>query len=535
MYKQKLTLDPKLAGICEATLTIYDPEPLQQETSEKAGNFKVLGCSKLSDQEMKAHKLMRAAAPLAAGQKDVAVTELKCISVEGDVLPAEFQMHYEFHVANYSDEAIDYLPITIYFNTPDHALVEQDTTTITGIPAGWYQALEFTFPGVVAGQWMMTLEANKSREIVESNYENNKLSKIFTYINQPELVAESIAEVNGRTDFPLNESTEFEFVLSNLGPVDAEHVPIDFPVTFIDNSGRYSNIMASYVVQNIPAQRRSRAGFNITFQKPALCQMKLRIDKDGTINEISRKNNEVASEWYSIDNFKPNPPTGGDEAVDIDLSDPNDVSQIPGRMAMPLYIQNSAATWENIKNDTGFWNKNGVATKDIESRIESIQYVSCGICSLSMIISYMRGSTFTPCDALREGIGNTDGGVKNWTITSVCPGYNMGGEVQISSLSNDVLQTFIDQIVVSKRPILYRATGEQKHFMVISGYEFDPEKVGTSGYASDPYDLSHFKVMDPWSDTHSDPSSGRCKTLADVQKKNHYPTPLYYKLVVDAN
>lgn len=312
MYKQKLTLDPKLAGICEATLTIYDPEPLQQETSEKAGNFKVLGCSKLSDQEMKAHKLMRAAAPLAAGQKDVAVTELKCISVEGDVLPAEFQMHYEFHVANYSDEAIDYLPITIYFNTPDHALVEQDTTTITGIPAGWYQALEFTFPGVVAGQWMMTLEANKSREIVESNYENNKLSKIFTYINQPELVAESIAEVNGRTDFPLNESTEFEFVLSNLGPVDAEHVPIDFPVTFIDNSGRYSNIMASYVVQNIPAQRRSRAGFNITFQKPALCQMKLRIDKDGTINEISRKNNDVASEWYSIDNFKPNPPTGGD-------------------------------------------------------------------------------------------------------------------------------------------------------------------------------------------------------------------------------
>jgi len=129
-------------------------------------------------------------------------------------------------------------------------------------------------------------------------------------------VAESIAEVNGRTDFPLNESTEFEFVLSNLGPVDAEHVPIDFPVTFIDNSGRYSNIMASYVVQNIPAQRRSRAGFNITFQKPALCQMKLRIDKDGTINEISRKNNEVASEWYSIDNFKPNPPTGGDPEPD---------------------------------------------------------------------------------------------------------------------------------------------------------------------------------------------------------------------------
>lgn len=522
MYKQKLTLDPKLAGICEATLTIYDPELLQQETSEKAGNFKVLGCSKLSDQEMKAHKLMRAAAPLAAGQKDVAVTELKCISVEGDVLPAEFQMHYEFHVANYSDEAIDYLPITIYFNTPDHALVEQDTTTITGIPAGWYQALEFTFPGVVAGQWMMTLEANKSREIVESNYENNKLSKIFTYINQPELVAESIAEVNGRTDFPLNESTEFEFVLSNLGPVDAEHVPIDFPVTFIDNSGRYSNIMASYVVQNIPAQRRSRAGFNITFQKPALCQMKLRIDKDGTINEISRKNNEVASEWYSIDNFKPNPPTGGDEAVDIDLSDPDDVSQIPGRMAMPLFLQNNDTTWTGLtKGD-----------------INDFKYAGCGVCSLAMIISYMNGSLMTAVDVANSNLAAEDATVASWNISGKCPGYNLSGEISLkdNGFTDEVAQRIIDEIVVKNRPVLYRATGtDGRHFIVISGYEFDPEKVGTSGYASDPYDLSHFKVMDPWSDTYNDPSSGRCKTLADVHRDGHYETPLYYKLVVDVN
>lgn len=49
MYKQKLTLDPKLAEICEATLTVCDAEPLQQETLEKAANFKVLGCAKLPE------------------------------------------------------------------------------------------------------------------------------------------------------------------------------------------------------------------------------------------------------------------------------------------------------------------------------------------------------------------------------------------------------------------------------------------------------------------------------------------------------
>ena len=504
MYKQKLTLDPKLAGICEATLTIYDPEPLQQETSEKAGNFKVLGCSKLSDQEMKAHKLMRAAAPLAAGQKDVAVTELKCISVEGDVLPAEFQMHYEFHVANYSDEAIDYLPITIYFNTPDHALVEQDTTTITGIPAGWYQALEFTFPGVVAGQWMMTLEANKSREIVERNYENNKFSKIFTYINQPELVAESISEVNGRTDFPLNESTEFEFVLSNLGPVDAEHVPIDFPVTFIDNSGRYSNIMASYVVQNIPAQRRSRAGFNITFQKPALCQMKLRIDKDGTINEISRKNNEVASEWYSIDNFKPNPPTGGDpepdEAVDIDFSDSSIVSLIPGKRTMPLYDQSEDATWEGIDE-----------TKD-RITVDALVKSGCGICALAMVLTYMNDSdggtsNVTPADIYHRGVSKLNSvAIDYWDNAS--QNYSFNRTSLTSGLTSNVRSTIKNEIVVQKQPVILHYFGSPTHFVVVSGYEFDPEKVGTSDYAADPYDLSHFKVMDPY--------KGEAHTLQEV-------------------
>ena len=383
----------------------------------------------------------------------------------------------------------------------------------------------------------MSMEANQPREFEESDYTNNLLSKTFTYINQPELVAESIGEVNGRTEFSSNESTEFEFVISNLGPVDAEHVPIDFPVTFIDNSGEYSTIMASYVVQNIQAHSRARSGFNITFQKPALCQMKLRIDKDGTINEISRNNNEVASEWYTIDNFKPNPSTGPDpdDATDVDFSDPDYVDDIPGRMAMPLYLQNSDATWENLANDLDFWDKNGIKEDQIASQIDAIQEISCSICSLTMIISYMRGSAYTPCDAIRDGLGYISGSVAHWDISSVCPGYKFTDTITISSLPDDVLQIFINQLVVYNRPILYKAQGKYEHFMVISGYEFDPKKVGTSGYASDPYDLSHFKVMDPYDDEQTEAIEGRCQTLADVQRQDRYPVPVYYRLVVDAN
>lgn len=323
--------------------------------------------------------------------------------------------------------------------------------------------------------------------------------------------------------------------MSNIGSQAANGVLLQVPAAFQDATGSYSSMLTEGKM-DLPAHTQRKAQLKITFTKPATAQIGLLLNNDKGCQEISYDNNET-HETFSI--MKYNPGTGPDpepeEAIDIDFSNPNDVSQIPGRMTMPLYLQNSDATWENIKNDTDFWNEKGIATKDIDSKIEAIKSVSCGICSLSMIISYMRGSAFTPCDALREGIGNTSGGVARWDITGVCHGYKMSDKITISSLTDDVLQTFINQLVVSKRPILYKAAGNYEHFMVISGYEFEPEKVGTSGYASNPYDLSHFKVMDPYDDIYTDPIEGRCQTLADVQKKNHYPTPLYYKLVVDAN
>lgn len=287
MYKQKLTLDPKLAEICEATITVCDVEPLQQETLEKAANFKVLGCSKLSEQEMNTHKLMRAAAPLATGQKDVAVTELKCISVEGNVLPAEFQMHYVFHVANYSNEEIASVPVTIYFNTPDHALVEQGTTTVTNIPAGHYQALEFTFPGVVAGQWKMSMEANKPRAFEESNYENNLLSRIFTYVNKTELIAESVSAVDDDPKFDADGHqmlyydipTTLEFVLSNVSAIDASNVLVQVPAAFEDATGAYPAKLAE-TRMDVPAHTRRTLQLNINFNKPATAQIGLLLNND---------------------------------------------------------------------------------------------------------------------------------------------------------------------------------------------------------------------------------------------------------------
>lgn len=320
MYKQKLTLDPKLAEICEASLMIYGEEPLQEATADKAANFKVLGCSKLSEQQMSAHKLVRAAASLAAGQKDVAVTELKCVSVEGNVLPAEFQMHYVFHVANYSNEAIASVPVTIYFNTPDHALVEQGTTTVKNIPAGHYQALEFTFPGVVAGQWKMSLEANKPRAFEESNYANNLLSRTFTYVNKAELIAESVSVVDDSPKFDAeghqilyyDVPTTLEFVLSNVSAIDAQNVLVQVPAVFQDATGTYAAKLAE-TRMDVPAHTRRKLQLNITFTKPATAQIGLLLNNDKACDEVSYGNNET-HEIFLITKY--NPGTGPDPEPD---------------------------------------------------------------------------------------------------------------------------------------------------------------------------------------------------------------------------
>lgn len=320
MYKQKLTLDPKLSEVCEATLTVYDPEPLNEEAATEAVNFTVVGSGVISAEEKAAHQKMRAVAPLAAGEKDVAITSLECVSIDGDVLPAQFQMYYEFHVANYSDEAIASVPVTIYFNTPNSDLVAQGTTTVSNIPAGHYQALQFAFPGVVAGTWMMSMEANQPRAFEESDYTNNLLSKTFTYVNKAELVAEEVSAVtddpaydsSGRPIIYYDVPTTLDFCVSNISAISASNVLLQVPAAFQDSTGAYSTMLTEGKI-DMPANTRRHAQLNITFTKPATAQIGVVLNSDRACDEVSYDNNE-ASQVFIINKY--NPSTGPDPGTD---------------------------------------------------------------------------------------------------------------------------------------------------------------------------------------------------------------------------
>ena len=506
MYKQKLTLDPKLSEVCEATLTVYDPEPLNEEAATEAVNFTVVGSGVISAEEKAAHQKMRVVAPLAAGEKDVAITSLECVSIDGDVLPAQFQMYYEFHVANYSDEAIASVPVTIYFNTPNSALVAQGTTTVNNIPAGHYQALQFAFPGVVAGTWMMSMEANQPRAFEESNYSNNLLSKTFTYVNKAELVAE---EVSAITDDPAYDSsgrpiiyydvpTTLDFCVSNISAISASNVLLQVPAAFQDSTGAYSTMLTEGKI-DMPANTRRHAQLNITFTKPATAQIGVVLNSDRACDEVSYDNNE-ASQVFTINKYNPSTGPEPEEPVNIDFTDPSIVALIPNKRVMPLYDQSQRTTW------TGIDEQNDKIT------VDALVGGGCGICALAMALTYMNdsddgNSDVTPADVYHRDVSNDYSvAVDHWEKAS--QNYIFNRTPLISGLTSDVLKTLKNEIVVQKQPVIFHYNGSPTHFIVVSGYEFDPEKVGTEDYSDDQYDLSHFKVMDPY--------QGEAKTLQDV-------------------
>ena len=310
MNKQNKT---NTENICKAEWTVLDAQPIPNGREiQKAGQFKTVGSGVISEEEKRERR--------AAGALDVGVTKVECVSVSGDTLPAEFALTYRFHLENFSETDLDKVPVTIYFNTPDHAPVEQGRTTVTGIKAGHYQLVQFTFPPVKAGKWTMTLEANQPRAFEESNYANNACAKTFSYVNRAELVADKVKALadNPQYDSDGNQilfydmETVLEFTMSNIGSQAANGVLLQVPAAFQDATGSYSSMLTEGKM-DLPVHTQRKAQLKITFTKPATAQIGLLLNNDKGCQEISYDNNET-HETFSI--MKYNPGTGPDPEPD---------------------------------------------------------------------------------------------------------------------------------------------------------------------------------------------------------------------------
>ena len=458
MYKQKLTLDPKLSEVCEATLTVYDPEPLNEEAATEAVNFTVVGSGVISAEEKAAHQKMRAVAPLAAGEKDVAITSLECVSIDGDVLPAQFQMYYEFHVANYSDEAIASVPVTIYFNTPNSDLVAQGTTTVSNIPAGHYQALQFAFPGVVAGTWMMSMEANQPRAFEESDYTNNLLSKTFTYVNKAELVAEEVSAVtddpaydsSGRPIIYYDVPTTLDFCVSNISAISASNVLLQVPAAFQDSTGAYSTMLTEGKI-DMPANTRRHVQLNITFTKPATAQIGVVLNSDRACDEVSYDNNE-ASQVFIINKYNPSTgPDPGEEGLvnDFILNEPVDT----------YLSQRDDSTWVNCEDLTN---------------VEYLKNSGCSIVVATMAARIMENdASITARDLYSWGVWGIDpADGYPWAYWTQNSQSELSFEYDMSSDSDwESAKTTIYSEIIMGRPVIIWVKGpnDGTHFVLAYG------------------------------------------------------------------
>lgn len=479
-----MELSSNLKDICSVSYELFDPEPIANQM--KAGDpiqFTSIESGALSTEEIQQQVSKCDGISLAAAGLDVAITKIECISFEGSlVLPAQFAMQYQFRVANYSDVKITEVPVTLYFNPVGSSLVQQGVTTVRNIPARTYQKLSFTFPPVEAGNWVMTMEANKNRGFTETNYTNNTLSQTFRYENRYELKAESIREVNNRTTLPLNTDITFEFVILNAGPQTATSIPIDFPAYFTPQNGKpVFGSMGGFTIQSLPAQQRSRGTFIVSFPKSSTAMIGLRIDKDNLKNDLLRSNNEIY-ETFQIGQ-KVNPPSG-DDKIDIDFSKSVD----SGKKIMPLYDQSLADTWTGLAPNLS---------------VKSFQAAGCGLCSIAMVLTYMN-DPIMPADLLTRGVANSDPYIANWSKASQKYSFNRTALADESELRTQLAGNIYDSIVNEHKPVIYYYKRSSFHFVVISGYEFDMEKTLASSssydpnYDANPYALSHFRVMDPF-------------------------------------
>lgn len=519
---KKMELSSNLKDICSVSYELFDPEPIANQM--KAGDpiqFTSIESGALSTEEIQQQVSKCDGISLAAAGLDVAITKIECISFEGSlVLPAQFAMQYQFRVANYSDVKITEVPVTLYFNPVGSSLVQQGVTTVRNIPARTYQKLSFTFPPVEAGNWVMTMEANKNRGFTETNYTNNTLSQTFRYENRYELKAESIREVNNRTTLPLNTDITFEFVILNAGPQTATSIPIDFPAYFTPQNGKpVFGSMGGFTIQSLPAQQRSRGTFIVSFPKSSTAMIGLRIDKDNLKNDLLRSNNEIY-ETFQIGQ-KVNPPSG-DDKIDIDFSKSVD----SGKKIMPLYDQSLADTWVGL---------------DESLPVKTFQASGCGLCSIAMVLAYLNDTQgdptpktpITPADLYKRGVtGSTYTSIQNWSSCSDVydfDRYALGDEEEFRTV---LITKVYDQIVNQNTPVIYYYTGNPTHFVVISGYEFDMEKTLSSSpsydpnYDPNPYGLMHFRIMNPYKnettnlrDLQNDKKFGKSSTFRFVRTK----------------
>lgn len=181
-------------------------------------------------------------------------------------------------VANVGSASVNSMVFTFYVDD-----VYQTSMKASGsLNPGEQATASFYMDSKVGGSHTIKVVVNESRDVKESDYDNNTGVGTFQWKACIALKADSVSA--GFSVTPTMEDKTITFEFSNRGTLDAENVPVELDV---NGTTLYSR---SFYIE---AKTLKRGRLSIEFHKAGRYTFTLKVDPDKKTNDLDRSNNST--------------------------------------------------------------------------------------------------------------------------------------------------------------------------------------------------------------------------------------------------
>ncbi|MVB12602.1 hypothetical protein CAFE_33430 [Caprobacter fermentans] len=194
-------------------------------------------------------------------------------------------------VANVGSASVNSMVFTFYVDD-----VYQTSMKASGsLNPGEQATASFYMDSKVGGSHTIKVVVNESRDVKESDYDNNTGVGTFQWKACIALKADSVSA--GFSVTPTMEDKTITFEFSNRGTLDAENVPVELDV---NGTTLYSR---SFYIE---AKTLKRGRLSIEFHKAGRYTFTLKVDPDKKTNDLDRSNNSTkcsVDALYDVETF----------------------------------------------------------------------------------------------------------------------------------------------------------------------------------------------------------------------------------------
>ncbi len=210
----------------------------------------------------------------------------------GVILPANTTIEYTFDIGNYGNAAVPAsIPLNVYV---DNTLL--GTTTVEGpIEPGHGIHVAIAIRVDSTGSHTIKLQGNPNQSFLESNYNNNSVSGIFSYISDLTAVDVAAYELSASgAGVSLNQITCGTSVTFDIAVANYSRNVVSAPIKLL-----FNNVLAVGETVSLKARTITLLSVDITFNKGSNLAATLQVDPANTSGDWNMTNNEI-NEFYTL-------------------------------------------------------------------------------------------------------------------------------------------------------------------------------------------------------------------------------------------